>query len=309
MSLFDQTLEKMTLNNDTGAAYENVRLDRHSDLFCFLSDFDSNADHKPVIDAHYHLYIELIYVVAGTVGIAIGEEKFNAVAGDLWIILPGETHSFERKKGTKYFCIQIDPAFLFNGTVTSSEATQYMTYRHAIPAASHRLSAADIDHTEIPKSIQQIALLYMEGGKFHRLKIRGELTTIAIFVLERWEEEYFNHTEESEEEQRIKRLAPVIDLIKREYKTTPKGEDMAKLLGMSSSYFSRYFSNTIGMRFNDYVNYLKINEGERLLVTSNHTIEQIAHEVGFSNPSYFITLFKKQFSVSPKKYRSHYGKK
>ena len=77
---------------------------------------------------------------------------------------------------------------------------------------------------------------------------------------------------------------------------------------MSNSYFSRSFSNAVGMGFTEYINYLKINEAERLIVTTDFSVEQIAREVGFSNTSYFITKFKQQFSISPKKYRPNYSR-
>ena len=78
------------------------------------------------------------------------------------------------------------------------------------------------------------------------------------------------------------------------------------MIGMSSSYFSRFFNSAVGMGFTEYLNFVRINEAERLIVSTDVTIADIAVQVGFANTSYFITQFKKQFHSSPKKYRQQY---
>ena len=78
---------------------------------------------------------------------------------------------------------------------------------------------------------------------------------------------------------------------------------------MSTSYFSRFFNSAVGMGFTEYLTFVRITEGERLIVSTDMSITDISSRVGFSNPSYFITQFRKQFKVSPKKYRQQFYNK
>ena len=302
------TMQKMFDRIDADVSYENVRMDRHSDFFCFISNYEANGEHLAVIEPHYHSYMELIYVLSSEVKITLKDQTFAAKSGELWVILPGEIHSFERKRGCKYVCIQVDPKFLLSGMITSSEMGRYMSLHNIVKPESHRVTSRELDNTDIPKSIKSLVMAYDEQKHFHRLRIRNELTKITLFILDRWEDEYFSKPFPSQEEEKIKKIAPVLELVEREYKSNLKAEELAKSIGMSNSYFSRSFSNAVGMGFTEYINYLKINEAERLIVTTDFSVEQIAREVGFSNTSYFITKFKQQFSISPKKYRQNYSR-
>ena len=58
--------------------------------------------------------------------------------------------------------------------------------------------------------------------------------------------------------------------------------------------------------FTEYVNGIRISESERLLVTTNKSITDIALDVGFSTTSYFIERFKKQIHLTPKQFRKNY---
>ena len=84
-------------------------------------------------------------------------------------------------------------------------------------------------------------------------------------------------------------------------------EEMAELVGMSYSYFSRFFKNTMNVTFSEYLNRKRIDEGEALLRGTEMSVADIAEAIGYSNASYFISQFKKRRMMTPKKYRIRYG--
>ena len=104
----------------------------------------------------------------------------------------------------------------------------------------------------------------------------------------------------------IKRLQPSFDYVLEHFHEELKTTDMAALCNMSSSYFSRTFNKQMGMNFNEYVNYIRIMEAEKLLVSTTMNITEIANTVGFSTTSYFIKLFKAYKSISPKQFRKEF---
>ena len=80
-------------------------------------------------------------------------------------------------------------------------------------------------------------------------------------------------------------------------------EDIAKELGLSQSHFMKFFKNTMGTTFTNYLNDYRLTLSSRLLVSSDSSILDIAAEAGFENLSYFNRLFKKRFGVTPREYR------
>lgn len=79
---------------------------------------------------------------------------------------------------------------------------------------------------------------------------------------------------------------------------------VAEHLHMSSSHFSRLFKEIMEQSFPSYVNRLRLSFAyQRLLEERNSTIEKIAQESGFYSSSYFTTLFRRQYGLSPSQVR------
>ena len=79
-------------------------------------------------------------------------------------------------------------------------------------------------------------------------------------------------------------------------------DSMADAIGVSSKHLSRVFRQTTGIAISDYLTYLRMEETKKLLVT-NMTLEQIAVQVGISNRSTFLRLFKKTEGMTPSQWR------
>ena len=78
---------------------------------------------------------------------------------------------------------------------------------------------------------------------------------------------------------------------------------MAELCHLSRSYFSRVFLRDAGENFTDYVNRKKITQAKNLLKSGTLSVAQIAGELGYSDVSYFVKLFKRFEGVTPLSYR------
>ena len=63
------------------------------------------------------------------------------------------------------------------------------------------------------------------------------------------------------------------------------------------------FSKETGIRFNAYVNQKRIDEAQKLLVSENIKIYDIAERVGFSDVDYFSRKFRSIEGMSPADYR------
>lgn len=94
-----------------------------------------------------------------------------------------------------------------------------------------------------------------------------------------------------------------IKYINENYKQDISLESVAEHIHLSPYYFSRYFKNTTGVNFIEYVSKLRIKEAKRLLVSTNRSISSISLEVGYVDPSYFSKVFIKHEGISAHKYR------
>ncbi len=75
-------------------------------------------------------------------------------------------------------------------------------------------------------------------------------------------------------------------------------------LGVSSAYFSTVFKKETGKTFVGYLTDYRMEKAEKMLLETDEKTYIIAQEVGYSDPNYFSYVFKKQFGVSPSKYKA-----
>lgn len=80
-------------------------------------------------------------------------------------------------------------------------------------------------------------------------------------------------------------------------------DQVAAYVGLSPSYFSTLFRQTVGASFREHLNWIRVEESKHLLLNEQHTLADIAISMGFPDQSYYCKVFKKFVGVTPGKYR------
>lgn len=73
---------------------------------------------------------------------------------------------------------------------------------------------------------------------------------------------------------------------------------------LSISNLSHYFKNHIGVSVSEYVERLRIQSARELLLQTDISVADVAHEVGYAQPATFMRAFKKVCGLSPTAFRS-----
>lgn len=82
-----------------------------------------------------------------------------------------------------------------------------------------------------------------------------------------------------------------------------KLKKVAKELGFNAIYLGQLFQKNTGLKYNDFVLYKRLEQAKVLLAFSSLQLKEIAHEVGFKHPDYFVQKFKEVEGCSPTSYR------
>ena len=86
-------------------------------------------------------------------------------------------------------------------------------------------------------------------------------------------------------------------------------KSLAAMCFISPSYLSALFKQETGSTLIDYINTQRVNRAAQLLVQNNHTIANVAEEVGILDVNYFTKIFKKTLGVTPTRYRREHKEK
>jgi AraC-like DNA-binding protein len=93
------------------------------------------------------------------------------------------------------------------------------------------------------------------------------------------------------------------DYIAKNFKTDIHIEDIAETAGLNQSYAITLFRKESGITITDFITMLRVYEAQRLLLTSDMKIIDIAMEAGFGSMSNFYNCFKKICGKNPRDYR------
>lgn len=80
-------------------------------------------------------------------------------------------------------------------------------------------------------------------------------------------------------------------------------ERLCRSLTLSHSQVHRKLSALTGLSATHFIRYVRLAKAKNLLMHSGFTISAIAHDCGFSDPAYFSRVFKKEFGVTPQRWR------
>ncbi|MFH1761035.1 MAG: AraC family transcriptional regulator, partial [bacterium] len=100
-------------------------------------------------------------------------------------------------------------------------------------------------------------------------------------------------------------IEKVINHIKINYSTSLNINDLSHTAAVSKSYLSTLFKEQTGENLFSYINKVRIEKSKEMLRNTDLSISEIAYKAGFTEPSQFNRVFKKQTGITPTKYRNN----
>ncbi len=148
-----------------------------------------------------------------------------------------------------------------------------------------------VSKSDITEIIIQLISKYNETQKYERLeKVIDQMKSDQGIETDKGYEQFINHFMENHLSSSDLSLTLLADQI-----------------GLSQGYLSGLFKKLYGLSFQEYVVKSRIEKAKVLLLTTDMKNYQVADAVGFEDPNYFATKFKKEVGTSPKQYRNQMG--
>ncbi|NEW07322.1 AraC family transcriptional regulator [Paenibacillus sp. SYP-B3998] len=249
---------------------------------------------------HFHPQLEIIAVRSGRLEIHTPAEVYHLRAGDVLILGSCQPHLDLRKQNevVDYVVLHFEmEAFLDSNMLPFL----YLFQESLLPLV--RLNTLFRENSELR---QQFYSTVIELQQEHEQMQRGYEMAInylvkkCLFLLLRHDNEGLLEHNRS---MNYAKLKLVFDYVEAHLSDKITVEQACLLVSFSYTYFLKYFKQTLGITFTDYVIHRRIKYAERLLLTEDLSIAQIAEQVGLPNISHFYKLFKRVHHCSPKSFK------
>ena len=250
--------------------------------------------------AHYHEYIELLYGIDCDIEVWINGNIYPFKTGDLIIINSMEAHQLKfLMNKNDYIVIKFSPQQLYTSEQSVYEIKYLLPFTLNDFSSDRRISADVIKDTTVPDSIRTIYSEWEEKSYGYELAIRTHIFQIILWLLRYWNK---TNPELLTNINLPPVLAKALGFISLNLSNVT-ASDVADFCGYSYTYFSEIFKNSMHVNFRDYLLRARINEAEKLLLTTDTDITDIALSTGFSTASHFIKQFKTVKGTTPTKFR------
>lgn len=238
---------------------------------------------------HLHSDLELVYLEKGSVVAHADTSTEILKEGDVFLSFPNQTHyyvSLGKQESYMLFIIKPDlfPEYL-------DVFMKHVPTSPVITGARDLPRVDDLFHmlweSEQEKDVPPVQKVKRRCG--YLLALLSEL--LAHMQLQSNEGEGSNT------------LQTVIRYCSGHFAENISLASLEKDLHLSRYHLSHLFNTKLGLRFNDYINSLRISEACRLLLNTQKSITQISESVGFNSPRTFNRAFIRQIGLSPSEYR------
>ena len=265
----------------------------------------ARRDRREPFGLHSHEFSEIVIVTGGKGVHTTGDESYEIVAGDTFVIGGDRPHEYVKVDRLNLILILFDPADLPVGMGDLSSLPGYHALFTLEPAWRKRhefRSRLRLDPGELVYATRLVDELETELSNrepgFGSIAI-GLWLQLATFLSRC----YVGNS--NRQSQSLLRIAEAISHIERNYAESITLDELIEISGMSRRSFLRAFEAAIGCPPITYLIRLRIRHACQLLQTSRATITQIAMRVGFSDSNYFSRQFRAITGVAPGQYRKH----
>lgn len=257
---------------------------------------------------HWHTSIEMLYFLQDSAHVWVASNYYKVHSGDLIIINAGEVHSVVGEKGSTptHLILKVLPELLHIAENDSWETNYLLPFTISGFTQNRLIPKENLRHGSVVPLINEVYNEFHTKQYGYELSIQANINKIFLWILRYWQSQGMNIKQLFQQNSKdYKRLEKLFKYVQNNYQEPIRVADMADLCNMNYSYFSRYFKKLTGKTFVEYVNYIRLTEAEKLLLTTDLNITQIAFATGFSSASYFIKIFKNYRGISPNQMKNH----
>lgn len=274
---------------------------------CFI--FDAASESFP-IRPHWHYFYEIIYMLEGTAEMNCNENSYFLGEGDMVIFPSKSVHSiFAAEKGAlKYAVLKFD-INKFNASSAYAPKIRSI-FSHAESAGMDIYFPQEIAEKMGCGDYFKKCLSEVEGHCYgYDLILKTEIYGLLMSIVRQWLSVGLIIDSRAFTSEKMFDVDTITEYIDESMNENPKVSEIAEKCGMSYSCFAKKFREVYGMSCKEYIERMRIFKAEEFLLFTDHDLNFISQETGFSDCSHMIKSFKQLRGITPKQFRLNKRKK
>lgn len=264
--------------------------------------YDRQNTEKRGICAYRHTqeYLEFLYCHKGRHQVELNGIVSDFSEGELIVIPPNTVHQVTSfgEKGSCYSVVKVDTNMMYSVAGATSELNYLLPFHVGGTQYRTRFFAPELIQGQIPDIFEEICREFEQKAYGYEIALKIQAERLLLWVLRQWRAE-----KSLPIGKQAKKLSNILDYVWKNYDQKLQGTEVAKQFFISYSHFSALIRSATGYNFVKYLNYVRITQAKKLLISTDKSITEIALDTGFFSTSYFIEQFRTFEGVSPGKFK------
>ncbi len=299
------------ISNDDGS-YDYILM--QDDTCTHYRQKSSTAKEERLLELHRHNYYEISYIAGGEGYQSIEGTEVKTVEGEFAFMDCNTCHMEEARENAVsaicYLCLSKNWFFQIAKDVLGKNVKFDEFYRSFVCAEQNDrkgyLLFSDRGYREKAESLLSLIMyemLYHEPG--YENVVKGYLIRLFHLIMESQASE--STLVVCKVRKDVRAAEEIIRYLKENKRRIPRAE-LSDIFHYQEDYISRIIKKYTGLPLKAYMNSLLIEEAERMLLTTELSVNQIMKHLGFDNETYFYKIFHQKHQMTPLEYRKKVGK-
>lgn len=278
--------------------YEIVKLDEHIPARILMQD---KPGWRCNTTLHWHKEIEFVYMIDGEMNTVTNGKKQTIRNGELFLCNSKDIHITSVPNSQtiyKYLVVQLSYEHVRKYCEESESC-----YFRIEDEATHEVLV-----NQFKRLVELIECeLAEEEKRFISIKKAQIILEIYYILLTRCMVKEFRTADKVGASTMYAKQ--VIEYINQYYMEELSLEVLAKEVGLSTQYLSKYFKSTTGMGVLQYINLIRLEHANNDLLNGNVTVTEAAQNNGFPSVKVYIETCKKVYGMTPKYLLKEYSQR
>lgn len=255
-------------------------------------DFRTNESYVP---AHWHSALEITYLIDGEANITVEGTPHTMVAGEFIAVDAGKIHEYRCSGDYRQVVIHINSEYI-SSFMENQRNFQIICDRTEL--TEDRVSI----YLSLCDSLAELVNHYTNHPYGYRIQCESLVLHILYELISHFSIQLYRSDlpEPSKDQRRIREIVSYID---ENYDKPISLEEISDRFGLSSEYFSRLFTQKIGIPFKKHLNQVRLSHIYHDLCSSDAPIMEIVDRHGFTNYKLFNRMFKEIYGATPREVR------
>ncbi len=257
----------------------------------FHTFFNTTYNKDYYFQGEHHPFWEIVYCLGGTVGVSSNEKIYRLRKGDIIVYPPNVHHKLWSEENTKANVLVF--SFVGSGDGLKELGGAYSCDEEL----QSKWNEIAMDMRECPDYMRTTGYLhFLEKDPFRYQSVANQCENNLLLLSKHSYPLGYNKSKSAQDYERI------IQAMRKNLDADLTVDEIGKNCGLSVSTMKNLFRQFNSMGIHEYFLHLKIEEAVRLL-GDGLTVRETAERLGFSNQSYFSTVFKRLAGESPAQFK------